>query len=225
MRRATARPAAPPPPARASAATRALAARCSTGWTRTATATSPAASSPAARRSARTGCRSTATATAASPAPNSPASKAATSPLRSGPRGLLLEQHSPAAPVDVNRVLGREAPFQDRLGERILHLGLDGALERPRAVNRVEAHLRQLGDCRVGDLEAVVHPGKACLQHVELDARDGLDVLLAERVEHHHLVDAIDELGAELRLHLAHHGELHHLVVTARHALDHLRAE
>ena len=49
--------------------------------------------------------------------------------------------------------------------------------------------------------------------------------VLAERVEHHDLVDAVDELRPELRLHLAHHRELDHLVVAARHALDHLRAE
>jgi len=36
-------------------------------------------------------------------------------------------------------------------------------------------------------------------------------------VEHHDLVDAVDEFGAELRLDLAQHGELDHLVIVARH--------
>ena len=52
-----------------------------------------------------------------------------------------------------------------------------------------------------------------------------LDLLLGQRVEHHHLVDAVDELGPEMRLHLAHHRELDHLVVAVGHLLDHVRAE
>ena len=50
-------------------------------------------------------------------------------------------------------------------------------------------------------------------------------MLLVERVEHHDLVDAVHELGPELGLHLAQHRELDHLVVVARHLLDHLRAQ
>ena len=58
----------------------------------------------------------------------------------------LLEHHPAAAPVDVDGVLRREAAFEDRFGERILDFGLDRALERPRAVDRVEADLGELAD-------------------------------------------------------------------------------
>jgi hypothetical protein len=48
----------------------------------------------------------------------------------------------------------------------------------------------------------------------------------AQRVEHHDLVDAVDELGAEVRLTTLHHRRLHALVVLlAGQLLDHVRAE
>src|SRR3954466_8586902 len=92
----------------------------------------------------------------------------------------LLERHPAAAPIDVDRVFGREAAFEDRLGERVLELRLDGALERSRAVHRVEPPPRKLAWRGVGDLELVVHLRQPRLQHLELHPRDGLDVLLAE---------------------------------------------
>ncbi len=120
---------------------------------------------------------------------------------------------------------GRKRPSRIALRERVLDFRLDRALEGARAVDRVEADLGELAHRGVRDLEAEVHLREALLQRGELDARDLLDVLLAERVEHHHLVDAVHELGPELVLHLGHHRELHHLVVASGHALDHLRAE
>jgi hypothetical protein len=102
---------------------------------------------------------------------------------------------------------------------------LDGALQRPRAEHRVEAGLGQFGQRGVADLQLHVQLRQALLQVAELDLRDAGDVLLVEGVEHHHLVDAVDELGAEVGLHLAHHRQLDHLVIVAGHLLDHLAAE
>ena len=50
-------------------------------------------------------------------------------------------------------------------------------------------------------------------------------MLFAERVEDDDLIDAVDELGPEIRLHLAHHRQLDQLVIVAGHLLDHLAAE
>src|SRR5258708_24236455 len=132
------------------------------------------------------------------PTPRSPS---AHGPLNRGPASgrlsgggffrRLVEQHPAATPVDVDRVLRREAAFEDALRERVLDLRLDRALERPRAVDRVEADLGELADRGVRDLEAEVHLRKPRLQRVELDARDRLDVLLGERVAHHDLVDPV----------------------------------
>src|SRR5258708_27807891 len=88
--------------------------------------------------------------------------------LRGGAGLLLLEDGLAAAIVGVDRVLGREAALEDRLGEGVLELRLDGALERPRAVDRIEAGFRQLGDRRVRDLEAEVHLRQARLERAEL---------------------------------------------------------
>ena len=41
----------------------------------------------------------------------------------------------------------------------------------------------------------------------------------------HDLVDTVDELWPELRLHLAHHRHFHQLVIVTTHLLDHLRAK
>ena len=58
-----------------------------------------------------------------------------------------------------------------------------------------------------------------------MNAGDGGNVLLVERMEDHDFVNAVDELGPKMRLHLAHHGQLDHLIVVARHLLDHLAAQ
>jgi hypothetical protein len=50
-------------------------------------------------------------------------------------------------------------------------------------------------------------------------------VVLAQGVEHHHLVDAVDEFGAEIGLHFGHDRQLDHLVIVTGHALDHLAAQ
>jgi len=51
-------------------------------------------------------------------------------------------------------------------------------------------------------------------------------VLASQRVEHHHLVDAVDELGAEVLAHDFHHRGLHPCVVLlAGELLDELRAQ
>jgi hypothetical protein len=74
-------------------------------------------------------------------------------------------------------------------------------------------------------LQLQVHLRQPLLQHAQLDLRDPLDVLGAEAVEHHRLVDAVQELGAEVVLQLVPHRLLHVLVRLAHHGLDHVRAD
>lgn len=46
-------------------------------------------------------------------------------------------------------------------------------------------------------------------QALQLDARDRLDLRLVQRMEHHDVVEPVDEFWAEVRLHHAHHRRLH----------------
>ena len=43
-------------------------------------------------------------------------------------------------------------------------------------------------------------------------------------MEHHHLIDTVDEFRSKMRFHFAHHRQFHHLVILIAHALYHLRA-
>ena len=56
----------------------------------------------------------------------------------------LRERDLAAVRVDLDRVARREAAGEDLLRQRVLDLLLDRALQRPRAVDRVEAGLRDL---------------------------------------------------------------------------------
>src|SRR5256885_4256134 len=77
--------------------------------------------------------------------------------LGSALQALLLEAEHPSLRIHPDGVLRRELAFQDRFRQRILDLLLDRALERPRAVDRIESGFRKLGHCRVAELDAHVH--------------------------------------------------------------------
>ncbi len=67
---------------------------------------------------------------------------------------------------------------------------------------------------------------EAPLQILELDVDDLADVLRLERMEHDHVVDAIDELGPEMLADDFHDLRLHLLVVrSTRELLDTLAAQ
>src|SRR2546427_828497 len=63
------------------------------------------------------------------------------------------------------------------------------------------------------------------LEVAQLDLGDVPDVLLVQGVEHDDLVDAVDELGPELGLHLGHDRGLDEAGIVSLHLLDHVRAE
>ncbi len=90
--------------------------------------------------------------------------------------------------VHRHHVLGGELAFEDRAGHQVLDLLLDTALQRscaeppgrsPRWQSSPAPHL--------GHVRCHVHACRARLQPLQLDAGDGLDVLLVQRVEHHQL--------------------------------------
>ena len=93
---------------------------------------------------------------------------------------------------------GQELAREDRLRQRVFHLLLDGALERPRAVHRVVARLAQAIERRVIERELEIAVEQSRLSCAELDVDDGADLRLAQRMEHADVVDAVDELRPEV---------------------------
>src|SRR5437773_12195445 len=75
---------------------------------------------------------------------------------------LFLGKSDPAAGGrDLDRIAGREPAGQDFLRQRIFDLLLDGSLQRPRAVDRIEARLRHLGQRRRGHVEPDLELGES----------------------------------------------------------------
>src|SRR5690349_17396228 len=86
-----------------------------------------------------------------------------------------------------DRVAGGEVAAQDPLRERVLELLLDRALERPRAVDRVESRLREPVARFRREYERDVAILEPLVQVLELDVDDLADVLGVERMEHDHV--------------------------------------
>src|SRR5438445_4959133 len=142
-----------------------------------------------------------------------------------GPRCGLFELHRAAAIFDADDVLRGEPAFEDLFRERVLDALLDRALERPRAVDRIEAGPGELREGAVSNFQSHLELREALLEVAQLDLRDVPDVLLVQGMEHDDLVDAVDELGPELRLHLRQDRGLDEAGIVALHLLDHVRAE
>ena len=102
---------------------------------------------------------------------------------------------------------------------------LDRALQGSRAKHRIEADLGQFGQRCRRNLQLQIHLRQTRLQQLELNASDGFDVLGVECVENYGLVDAVQELGAEVVFQLAHHGFLDVLRILPDHALDQVRTD
>src|SRR5437762_13729535 len=98
----------------------------------------------------------------------------ANNPLGRDAGARFLEQHASAAVIDADAVLGGEAAFEDRFRQRVLDLGLDGALQLPRPVHRVEADLGELAQNCVGHLQPEVQLDKSFLHYPQLDAPNWL---------------------------------------------------
>src|ERR1043165_9681457 len=113
---------------------------------------------------------------------------------------LRLELQLELAVVHVHehRVARLELPFEQADRQRIDDLALQRALERPRAERGVVACARQMVLRRLADLERQAALGDHLRQAAELDLDDPLDVAEVEGVEDDHVVDAVEELRAEV---------------------------
>src|SRR4051812_8826993 len=107
---------------------------------------------------------------------------------------------------------GRELRPQHEVRERVLDVALDRPAERTGTHGRVPALLDEqvLGVLGELQLQLALRERLADAAQEELD--DRLDLLLLQLVEHDHVVDAVEELGAEDLLQLSHDPVLHVVV-------------
>src|SRR5688572_7808578 len=128
-------------------------------------------------------------------------------------RLCLAELEAVAIGVSLDAISRQELAREDGLRQRVLHLLLDGALERPRAVHRVVSGFAQPVERRVVEHEREIAIEQAAFQVHELDVDDGADLLLPQRMEYADVVDTVDELRTEVLLHHFHDRGFHPRVV------------
>src|SRR5208337_1340236 len=113
---------------------------------------------------------------------------------------LALELHLSLlqVTVDLQLLAGTHLAIQDFERQRVLNQALDGALQRARAELRIVTLAEQqlLRFRRQFNLDLALSQNLP--QVLELKVDDLFDLLLAERVEDHDLVHAIDELRPEV---------------------------
>src|ERR1700734_1474911 len=97
-------------------------------------------------------------------------------------QALLLEDQVITLHFRNHAIAGREFAAQDLLRQRILDLGLDRALQGPRAVHRIEPRLADAIARRVLEPQLDVSLREALTQPAELNIDNGADLLAAERV-------------------------------------------
>ena len=105
-----------------------------------------------------------------------------------------------------------DLPRQDLLGQRITDGGLDEAAQGTRAVRRLVPLVDQPLQCLVADIEGDPSISETPLQLIHLEECDPLQLLLIQWIEHHHGVQTVEELRAEVLTHHRHHLLLPHVV-------------
>ena len=104
----------------------------------------------------------------------------------------------PGGDIHSHGIAGRELAGEHRLCERILEALLNGTLQWTCPVDRIESGLGEQRHRGIRYVEGKVLVGEAPGEPLELNPRNRLDLGSIEGVEHHDLVDSIDELGPEM---------------------------
>ena len=102
--------------------------------------------------------------------------------------------------VDEDGFAFAEFACEDFLCQRVFDPLLDHALQRPCAERRIVTFLGQQLLGLVGDDELEIPRRQSLAQVFKLHVDDLRELLLAQRVEDDRLVDAVEELGAEVLL-------------------------
>ena len=106
--------------------------------------------------------------------------------------------------VDEDVVAVADGAVEDLGGERVLDQALDGALERAGPVGAVVAGFEDGLARGGGELDGDLAVGQQLVEVGEAKVDDVFELLFAERMEDHHVVDAVEELGAEVLAQHAH---------------------
>ena len=114
--------------------------------------------------------------------------------------------------VDDDDLAGAELLVQDLLGERILDQALDRTTQWTCSELRVVALDSQMLLCALGQLDAEALALELAGQALGHQIDHLHHLALGEFVEHHDIVDAVEELGTEVALERFHHLVLHPLV-------------
>src|SRR5579864_3171614 len=107
---------------------------------------------------------------------------------------------------------GLELPAEHVVGERVLDIALDCAAQRPGAHRRVVALVDEQVLRLVRELDRDLVVRHLLAQALQQQVDDRLDLFLVQLVEDDDLVDAVEQLGAEDLLQLAHDAALHLVV-------------
>src|ERR1035437_4556382 len=91
-----------------------------------------------------------------------------------------------------------QTALEDGHGEGILEPPLDDPLERTRPIRRVIALVREKVECGRVDIECDGPRRQASTELPELDLGDLTELVTIEPREHDHVVDAVEELRAEV---------------------------
>ncbi|MNC54825.1 hypothetical protein D3C75_1043210 [compost metagenome] len=95
------------------------------------------------------------------------------------------------------------------LCQRVFDFLLDSAFQRPRTIHWVVTRFAQQLQCRLRDADFVAALFQTLVQTRQLDLGNLRDMFLAERMEHHHFVDTVDEFRTEMLAHHLHDRFLH----------------
>src|ERR1700730_10485499 len=103
--------------------------------------------------------------------------------------------------IHAHRIAGNEPSLEERERERVDQPLLNHTLQRPRPVCRVIAEVPEQRPRRVGQLDLDIALADTLDQARDLEVDDLRDLLAGQRLELDDVVETVDELGFELRLH------------------------
>src|SRR5487761_1821582 len=130
------------------------------------------------------------------------------------------ERHVSTFGVDSDRVALAELALEQHHRQRVLYEALNRALQGTGSIDRVPTTLREQLACGISDHE--MHPSvrQPVFESLQLNIDDGSQLLLGQRLEDDHLVDAVEKLGAEVFSQHGDHRVTHSFEVLAVHLLD-----